>query len=81
MPGVREEEEVKAKKPKKQTVAQFINTLVSSSKRIKSGVSLFSMRNCRKWGGGDLFILYAEKGTDRFQIVETFVNNLKEDDE
>lgn len=58
----------------------YIETLVKTAKRTNAGTVLSAMKNCGKWDGASVFIIVATRNAEKFDVVDTLVENLREDD-
>lgn len=55
--------------------------LSKAAMRANAGTALISFRATKKYGGGDVFILFGAKGYDRFDLVKTLTDALEDEPE
>jgi hypothetical protein len=63
-----------------ENMESFIGKLAALGKRANAGVSMVSFKKAKKFSGGDVYILFAAKGCDRFEVVDTLIRSIAEDD-
>lgn len=65
-------------KKKKAPVADaFYEKFIQVAIKSKAEVAISSMRECKKFSEGDLYVVFAAKGADRFEVVRAFVEQLE----
>ncbi len=64
-----------------QTMSQFLKAMHKGAKQANSGITSVTVRDSKTFGGDDFFIICASKGTDKYDLVKSFVETLDDDKE
>lgn len=59
----------------------FLENLSKSATKANAGTALVSFKKAKKFGGGDIFIIFAAKGADKFDVISTLVRSIEDDDD